>query len=157
MGLMCRVQLPGSSARRPFFDVFVFPVTSVEGLTIRWSMGIEHSRSKGPPQKPLAATSSLAPSSVMAEAPESASPVMGCSVGSMDTLLQTSEMRLAVRSLISLCRMVGNPPLGQDRACSTEKLVPHVPVVGVCWGSQPYLRAMASLKAPFVERKTKLF
>ena len=110
-------------------------------------------RSKGPPQKPFAATSSLAPSSVMAEAPESASPVMGCSVGSMDTLLQTSEMRLAVRSLTSLCRMVGNPPLGQDSACSTEKLVPHVQVVGVCWGSQPYLRAMASLKVPLWREK----
>ena len=43
----------------------------------------------------------------------------------MHTLLQTSDKRFAVRSLISLCLMEGNPPFGQDKACSTEKLVPQ--------------------------------
>ena len=99
-------------------------------------------RSNRPPQKPLAATSSLTPSSLIAEAPESASPVIGSRVGSMHTSWQTSAIKFAVRSLISLCRMVGKPPFGHDRACSTEKLVPQAHVVGVCKGCQPYLRAM---------------
>ena len=68
---------------------------------------LKNARSKRPPQKPLAATSSLAPSSVMAEAPVSNSPVTGWRDGSMDTLWQTSDNKLAVRSLTSLCLMVG--------------------------------------------------
>ena len=41
-------------------------------------------RSKGLPEKPIAATLvSLVPSSAMAEVPWSASPVMGCNVGSV--------------------------------------------------------------------------
>ena len=66
----------------------------------------------------------------------------------MHTSLQTSVIRLAVRSLTSLWRRVGKPPFGQDRACSTVKLAPHGQVEGVCSGCQPYLRDMASLKAP---------
>ena len=32
---------------------------------------------------------------------------------------------MAVRSLISLCQIEGNPSLGHDKACSTEKDVPR--------------------------------
>ena len=65
----------------------------------------------------------------------------------MHTLLQTSDKRFAVRSLISLCLMEGNPPFGQDKACSTEKLVPQSQLVGARSGSQPYRRHRASRKA----------
>ena len=55
------------------------------------------------PQKPSAAAStcSLAPSWVLVDALERASPVMGCKCGSIATLWQTSDIRWAVRSLIS--------------------------------------------------------
>ena len=38
------------------------------------------------------------------------------------TCEHTSVNNVAVRSLISLCRIEGNPPLGQDKACSTETI-----------------------------------
>ena len=72
------------------------------------------------------------------------SPVIGCNSGSIRTSLQTSVRRLAVRSLISLCLIEGEPPLGQERACSTENLAPQPHVDGVCRGCQLYLRAGAS-------------
>ena len=118
------------------------------GCLFDGAWGLKTSTSKQPPQKPVAATSSLAPSSVIAEAPESASPAIGCKVGSMHTSWYTSDISFAVRSLTSLCRTMGNPPIGLERACSTEKLVPQAHVEGISAGCQPYLRAMASLKAP---------
>ena len=128
------------------------------GCLFDGAWGLKTFTSKRPPQKPLAATSSLAPSSVIAEAPESASPesaspvsaspVIGCKVGSMHTLWYTSYISFAVRSLTSLCCTMGNPPIGLERACSTEKLVPQAHVEGISAGCQSYLRAMASLKAP---------
>ena len=54
----------------------------------------------------------------------------------MQTSLQTSVSRLAVRSLISLCRMEGKPPLGQKSACSTENFLPQSQVEGARNGSQ---------------------
>ncbi len=47
-------------------------------------------RSNLPPQKPLAAMSRRAPSCTFEEAPLSVSLVIGCRVGSVQTLLQTS-------------------------------------------------------------------
>ena len=134
-----------------FLEVLMFSVASGEGLSIPRSMWVEDPNvEKGTFETtpPETTTSSLAPSSIMAEAPESASPVIGCRVGSVHTSCQTSVIRFAVRSRTSLCRMVGKPPIGHDSACSTEKLVPQAHEVGVCKGCQPYLRAMASLKAP---------
>ena len=55
-----------------------------------------------PPQKPLAAMSKRAPSFALQVALVRNSPVIGCRSGSMQTSLQTSVRRLAVRSLISL-------------------------------------------------------
>ena len=68
------------------------------------------------------------------------SPVRGCRSGSMRTSEQTSVRRFAVGSLISLCLMDGNPPLGHDKAC-------HPHVEGDCNGCQLYLRGRASWKA----------
>ena len=81
--------------------------------------------------------SSLAPSSVVAEAPENVSPVMGCRCGSMHTSLQTSVIRLAMVSRISLCLIVGNPPFGQDRECSTVKCEPQAHCMGGSVGGLP--------------------
>ena len=73
-----------------FLDVLVFSVKGGEGLSVRWGMGIKYSPVKGtlkrPSQSLLAVTSSLAPSSVMAEVPQKASPGIGCKVGSTHTL-----------------------------------------------------------------------
>ena len=60
-----------------------------------------------PPQNPLAATSSLALSSVLAVWRESDSPLSGWRWGSMETSWQTSVRRLARRSRTSLCLMMG--------------------------------------------------
>ena len=54
------------------------------------------------PQKPLVRMSSRAPSSTLADAPVRVSPLIGCKCGSVETLWQTSDGRLAVRSRISL-------------------------------------------------------
>ena len=80
-------------------------------------------------------------------APERCSPVIGCKCGSMQTSLHTSDKRLAVKSLISLCLIDGKPPLGQDKTCSTENWVPHSHSMGMREGSQPYLKHRASRKA----------
>ena len=57
--------------------------------------------------------SSLAPSSVIAEAPVRVSPESGCRVGSMQTSLHTSNSQPPTVSRTSLWRMEGKPPLGQ--------------------------------------------
>ena len=49
----------------------------------------------------------------------------------MLTLWHTSVSKLAVRSLISLCRRIGKPPLGQVKAWSIVNLVPHSQFEGV--------------------------
>ena len=99
------------------------------------------------PQTPFADTSSLAPSCVLAVAPDSCSGVTGCRLGSMHTSLQASVRRFAVRSRISLCRKVGKPPLLQDRACSTVRVLSQSHFGGRLDGVHPYLRARASWKA----------
>ena len=57
--------------------------------------------------------------------------MIGCKCGSMQTSLHTSDKRLAVRSLISLCLIDGKPPLGQDKTCSTENWAPHSHSMGI--------------------------
>ena len=66
--------------------------------------------------------SSLAPSCTLAVDREKSSCETGCNSGSVATCELTSVNNVAVRSLISLSRIEGNPPLGQDKACSTEKM-----------------------------------
>ena len=106
-----------------------------------------------PPQKPLAAMSSLAPSVVIADRPDSTSLDTSCRSGSTWTSWHTSVSRFAVMSLISLCRMEGNPPRGQESTCSTVKLAPHSQLEGVRGGAHPYLKARASTKAPLCKTK----
>ena len=72
----------------------------------------------------------------------------GWSVGSIPTPMQTSSNSSAVRSLISLCLLIGNPPQFQLSACSTEKDLPQTQMLGRCCGLQPYLRQIASRKSP---------
>ena len=43
---------------------------------------------------------------------------------------------------------MGKPPLGQDKACFTEKVLPHSQLEGVRLGGQSYRKASASRKAP---------
>ena len=81
--------------------------------------------------------SNLAPSCTLAVDKENSSEETGCKSGLVATCKQISVNSFAVRSLISLCRIEDNPPLEQDRACSTEKDVPQAQYVGVQRGSQP--------------------
>ena len=72
------------------FRVLMLSIAGGDGLVIGGGTGIKIRTSKKarlwrPSQNPLAAISNLAPSSVMAEAPERGSPVTGCRVGSMQT------------------------------------------------------------------------
>ena len=67
----------------------------------------------------------LAPSSVFAVLCWNCSPVSIWRSGSTATLWQTSERRLAVMSLLSLCLSEGNPPCEQLKACSTVKCFPR--------------------------------
>ena len=79
----------------------------------------------------------------------SASPVSGCRLGSIMTSWHTSVSRPAVMSHDTLLwRMVGKPPLGQERACSTVKVVLQAQSMGIHDGVHPYLSASASVKVP---------
>ena len=69
-----------------------------------------------PFQKPLALMSKRAPSSLFAERGLSSSPDSDCKGGSVATLWHTSVNREAVMSRISLCRIVGKPPVWQIMA-----------------------------------------
>ena len=62
----------------------------------------------------------------------------------METLWQSSAMRLADRSRISLWRIDGIPQNGQERACSTGSNVSQVQVERRLDGNQQYLRAIHS-------------
>ena len=106
-----------------------------------------------PLQKPLAALSSLAPSVVIAVRLDSTSLDISYRLGSTWTSWHTSVSRFAVISLISLCRMEGNPPRGQERTCSTMKLAPHSQLEGVRVVTHPYLKARVSTKAPLWRTK----
>ena len=100
------------------------------------------------PQKSTATTSSLAPSSRLEDFNRRCSFESGWSAGSIPTPMQTSSNNSAVRSLISLCLLIGNPPQLQLSACSTEKDLPQTQLLGRCCGLQPYLRQSASRKSP---------
>ena len=57
---------------------------------------------------------------------------------SIQTSLQTSIRRLAIRFLISVYLMEGKPQFGQERACSMENVAPYPEHIGVasCNGGQ---------------------
>ena len=79
-----------------------------------------------------------------------ASPEMGCRDGSMHRSWQTSVMTLAVKSLSSLCLMVGRPPVGQLRAWSVEKAFPQMRLLGRWVGCQLYRMHKASRNATII-------
>ena len=120
---------------------FLFPlVFSVAGgrclIPVGGGVGVEDSYIKkcllkSPTHAPFAEMSSLAPSCELAVALDSWSGVVGCRFGSMDTSLHTSVRRLSVRSRISLCLMLGKPPLAHESACSTVKLLPQSHLDGI--------------------------
>ena len=71
----------------------------------------------------------------------------------MATLWQVSVSSEAVKSLNSLCRIVGYPPFGHDNICWMEKDWPQVQCVRTIEGSQPYRKPRASLKACLCKAK----
>ena len=97
-----------------------------------------------PPQNPLAAISSLAPSWWLAVAPTRVSPGAHCKPGSMHTSWHTSVSKVALILRISLRILDGNPPFTQDRACFTEKFLSQAHTDGISDGIQPYWIARAS-------------
>jgi len=72
-----------------------------------------------------------APSSRLQIRRESDSPLKGWRECSLETLWRTSDINSAVKSLISLCRMVGKAPL---KACSMVLDLPQAQLEG---GGQP--------------------
>ena len=100
-----------------------------------------------PPHLLSAATSSWAPSSLLAVRKIRCSSLIGCRGGSVSTLWQTSLKSSAVMSRSSLWRIDGKPPWEQLRACSTENCLPQVHRRGKFDGCQPYLRQRASRKS----------
>ena len=80
------------------------------------------------------------------------SPERGCRRGSTLTSWQTSVRRSTIRSRTSLCRHMVTPPVGHERVCSVEKVVPHTHSLGRSGGVQLYLRHSASRKHPCGER-----
>ena len=110
-------------------------------------MSKKNARCRSLPQKLSAATSSLAPSSLLAVRWIRCSSVIGCRGGSVPTLWQTSLKNSAVMSRSSLWRMEGKPPWGQLKACSTVNCLPQEHWRGRFEGYQPYLRQRASRKA----------
>ena len=132
----------------PLFLHLVLPKAFVYCcLSVGGSIGVEHPDIKEGPF--ISSTpSSLAPSVVIAVRPDSTSLDTSCRSSSTWTSWHTSVSRFVVMSLISLCRMEGNPPRWQESTCSTVKLAPHSQLEGVREGIHPYLKARASTKAP---------
>ena len=77
----------------------------------------KNGRCCGQPQNLFTLMPTLAPSCTVVLANLICSPSSGVSSGSMHTSEHTSASKLAVRSLISLCFIVGNAPLGQLIVC----------------------------------------
>ena len=97
---------------------------------------------KSSPQNPYIATSSRAPSWVLADRWDRDSPESGCRWGSVVIPWQTSVSKVAVISLTSLCLTAGKPPVLQVNACSTLNGFPQLQWDGEFWNGQPYLSEM---------------
>ena len=80
-------------------------------------------------QNPCAHISARAPSSTLAVLCCNCSPVSGCNVVSIEMLWHTSLSKFAVISLMR-CLSVGNPPVGQLKACVMMNLFPQTQWVG---------------------------
>ena len=105
---------------------------AARGLNTRTSKKV---RSNLPPQTPLADMSNLAPSCTLVPAGSSRSTCWSC--GSVATSWHVSVITLASRSRISLCRIMGKPPVGHDSACSTSNGLLQTHFVGMWSGCRP--------------------
>ena len=103
-------------------------------------------KSSPPPQNPYFATSSRAPSWVLADWWNRDSPESGYRWGSVVTPWQNSVSKVAVMSLTSLCLTAGKPPVLQVNVCLTLNGCPQLQWDGEFWNSQPYLSERLSWK-----------
>ena len=118
-------------------------------MTIWLGAGVEYPyiskcHFKSSPQNPYIATSSQAPSLVMAEQWDKDLPESGSKGGSVVTPWQISVSSLAVISLTSLRLTIGKSPFLHVRACSTLNGCPQLQWDGEFWSGQPYLRERLS-------------
>ena len=125
--------------------LYVFSIEEVEfvghrRINTRTSKKV---RSNLPPQTPLAEMSSLAPDWTFDPGARGWS--TGCNWGSTEKSWHASVKTFANRSRISLWRIIGKPPRGHDKACSTLKSLEHTHLMGIWSGCSPYLNARASL------------
>ena len=63
--------------------------------------------------------------------------------------IYTSVINIAVRYLMSLCLIDGIAPLGQLKACSTEKLEPQTQCDGILDGFYPYQNIFHPERTPY--------
>ena len=88
--------------------------------------------------------------------PTTRSSVAGVWGSTWSTSGQTSRKQSAVKSRISLCLWIGNPPILHATArhivWSTEKAPPHARRSGRCCSCQPYRSASASRNASFAKQ-----
>ena len=92
------------------------------------------------PQNPHALTSSWAESFLFAVWNDKCFPASGWRADSPQTSWHTSDIRSAVRSRISLWRIIGNPPVGLFRAWSVVDDLPQAHVAGMSGGCYPNFR-----------------
>ena len=97
--------------------------------------------------------SSLAPPCTLAVDREKFTCETGCNSGLVATCEHTSVNDVAVRSLILLCQIEGNPPLGHDKACSTAKDVPQAQCVGSAKRKPAIMQSKGILKGRFMQCK----
>ena len=98
-------------------------------------------------QNPLHRMSTLLSSWALALRLVRDSPERGWSWGSVSMFVLTSNIRDAVKSRMSLCQWMGNPPVLQLRACWTSLLLPHAQIVAMPDRCHPHRSASASLNA----------
>ena len=138
-------------------DIFMLLITGRQGTSsITWRKWIENTNINKyilwpSPLKNLFITmSSLAPSCTLSEDKENSFRETDYNLGLVARCEQTSINSSAVKFLILLCLIERTPPLGQDRACSTEKDDPQAQCAGVWAGNQP----CSILECRHVQHKT---
>ena len=121
-------------------------LNGANGLKTRTST---NARSDLPPHNSFITILSLAPSCVLAVDNENSSGETGCNSGSVAPCEQTSVSNLAVRSLILLCLMEGNPPLGKTEHDQLRRMI-HRHNEWVCEVEANHMgRVVSQLEAPF--------
>ncbi len=104
-----------------------------------------------PSPNPFAAMLSLAPSSLMAEAHLSVSPVIVRSACRLHADFVTYLSDIQLHELYC-AELMGSFPLSE---CSTDNFFPHTQLIGHFEGGQPYLRAkVMQSKAVLIQRES---